>query len=269
MHDTILSFIGGGNMATALIQGLVRSGLKGSNIRVSEPDSVRSKKLHEEFGVVLEPDNATAARDGHLVVVAVKPGIVPRVLGEMALHLGKETLIVSIAAGVSIDRIRASLPQGQPVIRAMPNTPALVGEGVTVLCPGPDVTGPQMALGEALLGTVGGVRTVGDESLMDGITALSGSGPAYLYLIMEALSDAGVACGLPRDLASWLAVHTVKGSAALVQESGQHPGVLKYQVTSPGGTTIAALQVLEEAGIRGTLMRAVAAAWRRSRELSQ
>ncbi|MBF0346174.1 MAG: pyrroline-5-carboxylate reductase [Magnetococcales bacterium] len=266
--ETNLCLIGGGNMATALIQGLIQSGIKGNRIRVSEPDPVRAQALTAS-GVILSADNLHAVKDSSLVVIAVKPGVVPSVLAEITPHLHPSALVVSIAAGITLDNLQQRLPPGQPVIRSMPNTPALVGEGVTVLCPGTHVTAPQLHLAETLLGTVGDVRTVMDESLIDGVTALSGSGPAYVYLILEALSDGGVACGLPRDLATWLAINTVKGSAALVQETGQHPGVLKNQVTSPGGTTIAALQVLEEAGIRGTLMRAVTAAWQRSRELGR
>lgn len=266
--DTIVSFAGGGNMATALIQGLIRSGFQGHNLRLFEPDASRAEALQQQFGVLLAPSNAQATQGSQVLLLAVKPGIVGAVLTEVAPHLSQETLVISIAAGVTLTSLTNLLPPRQPVIRAMPNTPALIGAGVTVLCPGDNVNNEQRILGETLLKTVGDVRTVSDESVMDAVTALSGSGPAYVYLVLEALSDGGVACGLPRDLATWLAVHTVQGAAKLVQETGQHPGVLKYQVTSPGGTTIAALKVLEEAGTRGTLMRAVEAAWLRSRELN-
>lgn len=255
-------------MATALIQGLLRSGLNGKNIRVSEPDLSPRQSL-QSLGITLVAGNFNAVANAQLVVVAVKPGVVPLVLDEISANLRHDAVVVSIAAGVTLENLMRRLPMQQAVIRAMPNTPALIGEGITVLCPGPDVSPQQQALGEALLGTVGEVKTVTDESILDAVTALSGSGPAYVYLFIEALSDGGVACGLPRDLATQLAVQTVKGSAALVKETGQHPGVLKNQVTSPGGTTIAALQVLETAGVRGTLMRAVEAAWRRSQELSK
>lgn len=268
-QQTNLSIIGGGNMARAMIQGVVRAGLRGDKIRVSEPEKERSKALHDDFGVVVAPDNGAAVKGSRMVILAVKPKIISEVLNEIKPFLEQDALVISIAAGITLETLASGLPSGQSVIRAMPNTPALIGKGVTVLCPGACVTPLQLGLAETLLKTVGEVRTVTDESLIDGVTALSGSGPAYLYLIIEALSDGGVACGLPRDLADWLSVHTVMGSAALVKETGYHPGVLKNQVTSPGGTTIAALQVLEEAGIRGTLMRAVGAAWGRSRDLRQ
>ncbi|MBF0421524.1 MAG: pyrroline-5-carboxylate reductase [Magnetococcales bacterium] len=267
--DVTVAFAGGGNMAAALIQGLTQTGLSGDKVRVFEPDVARAGALRDRFGVVLADSNAAAVAGVQVLVVAVKPAMVSPILQEVAAVLTRETLVVSIAAGVTLERLHCGLAPGQPVIRAMPNTPSLIGAGVTVLCPGSSVTAQQLALAETLLAAVGEVRTLRDELLMDGVTALSGSGPAYLYLIIEALSDAGVACGLPRDMATWLAVHTTKGSAQLVHETGQHPGVLKNQVTSPGGTTIAAMQVLEEAGIRGTLMRAVQAAWKRSQELSR
>ncbi|MBF0107974.1 MAG: pyrroline-5-carboxylate reductase [Magnetococcales bacterium] len=266
LKETNLAIIGGGNMATALIQGLIRSGMPADAIRVSEPDPER-RRILASLGVTSSNDNATLVRESSLVVIAVKPKVVPSVLREIAPCLEKEALVVSIAAGITCATLSASLPPGQPVLRAMPNTPALIGEGVTVVCPTSHVGSLRIQQAETLLQTVGVVRMVHDESLIDGVTALSGSGPAYVYLILEALSDGGVACGLPRDLADLLAVQTLKGSAALVQETGLHPGVLKNQVTSPGGTTIAALRILEEAGLRGILMRAVAAAWQRSREL--
>ncbi|MBF0131955.1 MAG: pyrroline-5-carboxylate reductase [Magnetococcales bacterium] len=268
LHQTRIAFIGGGNMATALIKGLLGAGLDGKNIRVSEPDSVRAQSL-QALGITLVAGNFNAVSTVQLVVIAVKPGIVSLVLDEISGNLNRDAVVISIAAGVTLNSLTRRLPEKQPVIRAMPNTPALIGEGVTILCPGPDVSPQHRALAETLLGTVGEVKTILDESVLDAVTALSGSGPAYVYLMIEALSDGGVACGLPRDLATQLAVQTVKGSAALVKETGQHPGVLKNQVTSPGGTTIAALQVLETAGLRGILMRAVEAAWRRSQELSR
>ncbi|HAT49772.1 MAG: pyrroline-5-carboxylate reductase [Nitrospirae bacterium] len=268
LHQTRIAFIGGGNMATALIKGLLGAGLDGKNIRVSEPDSVRAQSL-QSLGITVVAGNSNTVSTAQLVVIAVKPGIVPLVLDEISGNLNRDAVVISIAAGVTLNSLMRRLPEKQPAIRAMPNTPALIGAGVTVLCPGPDVSPQHRALAETLLGTVGEVKTILDESALDAVTALSGSGPAYVYLMIEALSDGGVACGLPRDLATQLAVQTVKGSAALVKETGQHPGVLKNQVTSPGGTTIAALQVLETAGLRGILMRAVEAAWRRSQELSR
>ncbi len=164
--------------------------------------------------------------------------------------------------------IASHLPVNHPLVRSMPNTPALIGAGVTAFCASSAVGDDHRQMAKALLEAVGEAYEVADEALLDGVTALSGSGPAYVYLIAEALSDGGVNCGLPRDLADRLAIQTLIGSARLMAESGQHPGVLKYQVTSPGGTTIAALSELEKAGVRSGLIEAVRAAWTRSKELS-
>ncbi|MBF0425979.1 MAG: pyrroline-5-carboxylate reductase, partial [Magnetococcales bacterium] len=187
---------------------------------------------------------------------------------EVGALLGPRTLVLSIAAGIPLQRLAADLAPGQPVIRAMPNTPALIGAGMTVLCPATGVDPDQVEIATQLMRTAGAVAIIDDEKLMDAVTALSGSGPAYLYLVAEALSDGGVACGLPRDLADRLAQQTLFGSSRLLLESGEHPARLKSQVTSPGGTTIAALRCLEAKGTRSAFIEAVIAAWQRSRELN-
>ncbi|MBF0624313.1 MAG: pyrroline-5-carboxylate reductase [Magnetococcales bacterium] len=264
-----IAFLGGGNMATALAGGLLKQGIDPARICVAEPLPQRRKALETLLaGVTVISDNGLATANAHLVVVAVKPGVVDKVLGEVASRLAPQAVVLSIAAGVSLERLAARLPPGQALIRAMPNTPALIGAGITVLCPRPDVAEPQLELACSVMKAAGEVAVIRDEGLMDGVTALSGSGPAYVYLMAEALSDGGVACGLPRELADRLAVQTLIGAGRLLAESGQHPGVLKNQVTSPGGTTIAGLGALERAGVRGGLMEAVRAAWIRSRELN-
>ncbi|MBF0154201.1 MAG: pyrroline-5-carboxylate reductase [Magnetococcales bacterium] len=263
-----VAFLGGGNMATALISGLCQAALSPERIRVAEPDLQRRTTLQERFNVTVQADNRAVLSGADVVVVAVKPGVVAGVLQEVRSALAPHALILSIAAGISLSRLSADLPPGQPVIRAMPNTPALIGAGMTVLCSGIGVDPPLLTMAQEIMRAAGNVTVVQDEKLMDAVTALSGSGPAYLYLVAEALSDGGVACGLPRDLADLLAQQTLLGSSRLLAESGQHPAILKSQVTSPGGTTIAALRRLEEHAVRSAFMEAVVAAWQRSRELN-
>ncbi|MEO5371324.1 MAG: pyrroline-5-carboxylate reductase [Magnetococcus sp. DMHC-1] len=262
-----VAFLGGGNMATALISGLVQAGISPGQIRVAEPDPLRRNTLQERFKVTVQADNSAVLPGADVVVVAVKPGVVTKVLQEIQAGLLPQTLILSIAAGVSLARLAENLPKDQPVIRAMPNTPALIGAGMTVLCPGCGVQENQVETARRIMLAAGKVAVIQDEKLMDAVTALSGSGPAYLYLVAEALSDGGVACGLPRDLADQLTVQTLLGTSQLLASSGQHPAILKNQVTSPGGTTIAALRRLEAGGVRSALMEAVVAAWQRAREL--
>jgi pyrroline-5-carboxylate reductase len=266
--ERIITFIGGGNMAKALIAGLVDSGISANQIRVCEPDPEKQSRLSSHFGVMVSGEAASVVQGATAVILAVKPGVVVPVLSKIGPLLDPETLVISIAAGLSLGSLAKELSVDQPVVRVMPNTPALIGAGISVLYGGADLKPEMMALAREIMASVGDVEEVSDESLMDGVTALSGSGPAYVYLIAEALSDGGVSCGLPRPLADKLAVKTLIGAARLIDESGEHPAVLKNQVTSPGGTTIAALTQLERAGVRGTLIDAVGAAWNRSKELS-
>ncbi|MBF0178251.1 MAG: pyrroline-5-carboxylate reductase [Magnetococcales bacterium] len=255
-------------MASALISGLCQASFPPERIQVAEPDTSRRTTLQERFGVTVQSDNKAVVANAHVVVVAVKPGVVPEVLREIRATLPPQVLLLSIAAGISLARLSEALSPGQPIVRAMPNTPALIGAGITVLCPGDRVAPSMVAMAQDIMRAAGDVEVIRDEKLMDAVTALSGSGPAYLYLVAEALSDGGVACGLPRELADRLAQRTLLGSSRLLVESGQHPAVLKNQVTSPGGTTIAALRRLEASGVRSALMEAVVAAWQRSRELN-
>ena len=269
LDETTMAFLGGGNMATAMIRGLLEAGIAPARIRVSDPDEERRKTLKELFGATVFSDNKIAAAKAGVVVLAVKPGVVENVLSEIAPELAPGVLVISIAAGVPLERLWKQLPPKQPLVRVMPNTPALIGAGISAMLPVVGISPEKRALARQVMAAVGDVVEVTDESLMDGVTALSGSGPAFVFLIAEAFSDGGVACGLPRRLADQLAVKTLIGSARLIKEDGRHPGILKNQVTSPAGTTIAGLIQLERAGVRGALIDAVMAACRRSREMSE
>ena len=259
-----IAFVGGGNMAAAMIRGLLQAGWDANRIRVAEPSEERRAFLAGQFGVSASADTVRAVNAAQTVVLAVKPGVVNMVLQEVGQVLHPEALVISIAAGVTLEMLRRGLPAEQPLVRVMPNTPALIGAGISAILPAPGTAKDKRQRAREVMAAAGEVVEVADEALMDGITALSGSGPAYVFLIAEALSDGGVACGLPRSLADTLAVQTLLGSARLLDETGQHPGVLKNQVTSPGGTTIAGLAELERAGVRSALMAAVTAAWHRS-----
>lgn len=269
LDATSITFIGGGNMAAALISGLIEAGTDPQKITVAEPAPERRAWLEKTHGVLAYASNHAACQDAQAVVVAVKPGVVATVLQEAAPALAPETLVISIAAGVSLASLQVALPKDQPVIRVMPNTPALVRAGISALYPASSVGLQALELGKSILGAAGEVVVLEKESQMDAVTALSGSGPAYVYQMAEALSDGGVACGLPRPLATRLAVETLLGAATLMKASDLHPGALKDQVTSPGGTTIAGVAALEENGMRSALIKAVQAACERSIELGK
>lgn len=261
-----IGFIGGGNMAEAIIRGLLRGAFPAAGIVVSEPGAERRRLLQEQFGVTLAADNLEVARGCGLVVLAVKPQIAAEVLSGIGAAFAGDKLLISILAGVATATIEDFFDGAPRVVRAMPNTPALVGAGATALCPGRFAGVDDLLVARHLFEAVGSVQVVG-EAQMDAVTGLSGSGPAYVFTIIEALADGGVQEGLPRDTALALAVQTVLGAARLVQESGEHPAVLRDKVCSPGGTTIAGLKALEEKGLRAALMEAVGSAARRSREL--
>jgi len=263
-----LGVIGAGNMGSALVKGIVRAGaLAPDKIVVADPDGSRSAALCKESGVRRAKANTEVARDSEYVVLAVKPGVIGPVTQEIAGELGEEQTLVSLAAGVPLSRIREKLGAARPaLVRVMPNTPALVGAGMFAVS-APGVAEERVARLTEFLSAVGEVVQVREE-LMDAVTGLSGSGPAFVFVFIEALSDGGVAAGLPRAVAQRLAVRTVEGAAKMVRETGEHPGALKDAVASPGGTTIAGLAELERAGFRGAVAAAVRAAANRSRELS-
>lgn len=264
-----IGFLGTGNMAEALIKGLLSAGLvKPEQIWGSEPRASRCQFLREQYGINMTTHNIDVVRRANLVVLSVKPQVLLGVMDEVSPHLKPRCLCVSVAAGVPLQVLEAHLPKETRIIRVMPNTPALVGAGATAIAASTSASPADVKLAEKMFGAVG-FTVVMDEEQLDAVTGLSGSGPAYMFLVIEALSDAGVKVGLSRYNALALAAHTVLGSAKLLLKTGQHPGHLKDMVTSPGGTAIAGLHTLEEGGLRTTLMNAVEAATRRSRELGE
>jgi pyrroline-5-carboxylate reductase len=256
-------FIGAGNMAEALLRGLLAAGMRASQLVACDPVEARRKAV-EQLGVRTAPDNAAALRC-EVVVLAVKPQQLAAALGSMSAGPAGP-LFVSIVAGATSRRLGQLLGTQARVVRSMPNTPALIGAGITAVASDTGCSEADLRLAESVLSAVGRVVRV-PESAMDAVTGLSGSGPAYVYLFIEALTEAGLREGLPLATARELVVQTAIGAARMVAESGESPAVLKERVTSPGGTTIAGLAALEEAGLRSALFAAVHAATARSREL--
>lgn len=262
-----MGFIGTGNMAEALIKGLLQAGaLRPERLHGSDPRRVRCDEMRARYGINVTTHNEDVMRRADIVVLSVKPQILTKVCDEISPHLRPRALVVSIAAGVPVAVLEAHLPRGTRVVRVMPNTPALVGAGATAIAAGGHATEEDLQVTRRIFDSVG-MTVVLDEEQLDAVTGLSGSGPAYVFLVIEALSDAGVKVGLSRYNALALAAQTVLGSAKLLLETGTHPGQLKDMVTSPGGTAIAGLHTLEAGGLRTTLINAVEAATRRSREL--
>lgn len=263
-----IGFIGTGNMAEALIRGLLRGNVFAADqVVASAPREERVRELAEKYGIHATGSNREAA-SARIVVLSVKPQILARVLDEIAESLDRETLVISIAAGVPVEAIQARLAAGTRVVRAMPNTPALVDAAATAIAGGEHALESDLTEAKRIFDAVG-ITVIVEESQLDAITGLSGSGPAYVFLILEALSDAGVKVGLSRRTAQLLAAQTLLGSAKLLLETNEHPGKLKDMVTSPGGTAITGLHTLEHGGLRTTLINAVEAATRRSRELGE
>jgi pyrroline-5-carboxylate reductase len=254
-------------MATAIIQGMIRHGTSAELISASDPSPATRASLVGETGVPTFDSNAEVVKNSDVVVLAVKPQVIAPVLAELRPLITPDHLVVSVAAGVSLATLTNGLGPDRRIARAMPNTPALVGEGAAGYCLGPNAKECDDSTVATCLSSIGIAFRV-PESQLDAVTGLSGSGPAFVYIMIEALADGGVRAGLPRDMALALAAQTVLGSAKMVIETGQHPGLLKDQVASPGGTTIAGLHALERGAIRAALMDAVEAAYRRSIELS-
>jgi pyrroline-5-carboxylate reductase len=268
-----IGFLGAGNMAEALIRGLVRGGhVPADQVSASGPRRERLDDLHRRYGINVTVENRDLAGRAGLVVLSVKPQILHHVLREVGDQLRPGALVVSIAAGVDTETIEAAIETaggtGVRVVRAMPNTPATVGAGATAIAPGRHASAADLATAKALFDAVG-ITVVLDEGQLDAVTGLSGSGPAYIFLILEALSDAGVKVGLSRRNAQLLAAQTVLGSAKMLLETDEHVGRLKDMVTSPGGTAIAGLHTLEQGGLRTTLINAVETATKRARELGR
>jgi pyrroline-5-carboxylate reductase len=264
-----IGFLGAGKMATALARGFVRAEIVSpKEIIAGDLSEAARAAFTKETGAKTTASNSDVLKFASVLILAVKPDQVVGVLAEQRGHFTNEHLLISIAAGVTLARLEAALPAGSRVIRVMPNTPALVGEAAAAFALGKSATAADGELAKKLLSAVGVALQV-KESLLDAVTGLSGSGPAYVYQFIEALSDGGVAAGLPRDIATKLAAQTVLGAAKMVLETGQHPGALKDQVTSPGGTTIEGLHELEKGKLRATVMSAVRAATEKSKKLGQ
>lgn len=267
MNIRKIAFIGGGNMAEAIMRGLLREDV-GVGVCVAEINPRRRDELTARFPHVrVVSDAAEAAQWGEVVILAIKPQQAEGALDLIERAVTPEKLVISIMAGIPCAKIEANLPPGCRVIRAMPNTPALIGAGATAVCQGRKASADDLDIARQIFALVGVAVSV-EEKLMDAVTGLSGSGPAYVFTFIEALSDAGVKNGLPRDVSAQLAAQTVLGAARMVVETGEHPTLLKEKVTSPGGTTIAALHTLEVGTFRGTVMNAVETATLKSKELA-
>jgi len=267
-----IGFIGAGAMAEALVGGLRAAGIPGANLWAADPDPGRCRRLADRHQVHTTDDNAEVMRHSDVMVIAVKPAVVVPALAALASNPDADVtrpLWISIAAGVTLARLGNALASQARIVRAMPNTPALVQAGATALCGNALATPADLAAARSLFDGVGISWEAPAEELLDAVTGLSGSGPAYVFVFLEALGDAGVRMGLPRDAAFELACQTVYGAAKLALETGRHPAELADQVTSPGGTTAAGLERLEAGGLRAAVHEAVAAATRRSRELGE
>jgi pyrroline-5-carboxylate reductase len=269
IKDKIIAFLGAGNMGGALIQGLRdKDILPPKSIWAADVRQERLKYLEDTHRINVTSDNQQAVGEADIIVLAVKPQQLDSLLAEIQPLVGESKLVISIAAGITLAHLQSRLGGKARIIRVMPNMPALVGAGMAALCSGKQARPEDLKLGEEVFGCVGETVVV-KEDLMDAVTGLSGSGPAYVMVVIEALADAGVKLGLPRDTALQLAAQTVLGAAQLLKQKGLHPAQLRDMVASPGGTTIAGLCVLEQGGLRAALIEAVEAAARRSKELGK
>ena len=259
-----IAFVGGGVMAEAMLAGILEAGIaRPEEVAVGEPVEARRRHLTERHGVAATDDNAAAVRDAHLVVLAVKPQDLPAVFRDLGGSLRRGQVVLSIVAGARLETLARGL-QHEAVVRVIPNTPAQIGQGMSVWTATPQVSQAAREEVAKVLRTLGEEQYVPEEKFIDMATAVSASGPAYVFLFIEAMTDAGVYLGFPREVARKLVLQTVLGSARLVQETGRHPAELSNMVTSPGGTTAEALRAFEEGGLRATVLRAVDAAYRKS-----
>jgi pyrroline-5-carboxylate reductase len=264
-----IAFLGAGQMAEACIRGLLRAELiRAGAVWVSDIRAERCRHLADQLGVQPATSNLAAVEAAETIFVSVKPQDVPRLLDEIGADVGREQLVISIAAGVTLRALERRLPHRPPVIRVMPNTPALVQSGMAVLAPGEGVSPDQEQVALRIFNAVGRALVLPERHL-DAVTALSGSGPAFLAVVAEALSDAGVRVGLPRDVAHLLAAQTMLGTGRMLADTGLHPALLKEAVTSPGGTAIAGVHAMERGGVRALLMDAIVAATERSAALGR
>lgn len=264
-----IAFIGGGIMAEAFIRGMLHKGLaKSTEIVASDPLAERRTHLAETLGIYVSASNVEAIADAETVFLAVKPQVLGKVLDELAGHLSPDILLFTFIAGAKIETIRQALGV-KAIVRIMPNTPCQIGEGMSVWTATPDTSPQQREWAQQIIAALGEEVYVDNEDYLDMATALNGSGPAYVFLFMEALIDAGVHLGLPRAISEKLVLQTVRGSAIYAQSSGLHLAILRNGVTSPGGTTAEALYRLEEGGLRATLSRAVSAAYEKAKRLGE
>jgi pyrroline-5-carboxylate reductase len=262
-----IAILGAGKIGEALLAGVLASGTAPTDVVICERVPERAAELVERYGVGRADEAVDAVRDADVVVLAVKPGDIAAVAAQVGTALRPGAMVLSVAAGVTAATIEAALPEATPVVRVMPNTPMLVRQAMSAIAAGTAAGGEHLDRAEALMSTVGRVVRV-PEAQIDLVTAVSGSGPAYLYLVVESMIDAGVLLGLPRPLARELAVQTALGASTMLTETGEHPALLREAVTSPGGTTAAALRELEDAGLRAAFYDALEACRDRARELA-
>lgn len=266
--DKTIAFLGAGNMGAAMAREILAAGVaEPHRLLLSDVRQDHAAALAAELGCRAAADNREAAAASDVIVLAVKPQVIREALADVSGAVTPSHLVLSIAAGVPISALEAGLPAGVPVVRVMPNISCQVGEGMSVYSPGSSARPEHLQVARTILEAVGRAEQA-EERLLDAVTGLSGSGPAFVFIVIEALADGGVRMGLPRDLAQTLAVQTVLGAAKMVRETGLHPAELKDRVCSPGGTTIAGVAALEAAGVRSAMIRAVEAAARRAGELA-
>jgi len=269
MTNSRLAFIGGGNMASSLVGGLIADGWDPGRIHVADPDRQQTDRLAQHFSVITTQDNRSAVEQADAMILAVKPQAVKAVVSELAgVIAAQQPLLISIAAGIRETTLRGWLAEDTAIVRTMPNTPALVQSGATALYANANVSTAQHNMAESILRAVGLTLWVDDEDLMDAVTALSGSGPAYFFLFMEALQSAGTELGLPAETARLLTLQTAFGAAKMALESAEDAAVLRQRVTSPGGTTERALDYFRQHGFEDIVQGALQAAAERSRELA-
>jgi pyrroline-5-carboxylate reductase len=260
------AIFGAGVMGETLLSGLVRSGRDVTDLCITEKRTDHAAELNAKYGVSVL-DNATAAKSADVLVLVVKPQDMDGLLAEIRDHVVPGNLVVSLAAGITTEFLESRLPEGSSVVRVMPNTPALVDQGMAAISPGQHCTPEHLDEAEALLRSCGRVVQV-PEKYQDAVTAISGSGPAYIFYVVEAMIEAGVVLGLPRNTSTELVVQTLFGAATMLKETGEHPTVLRERVSSPGGTTVAALRQLDDHKVRAAFISAIEAAARRSHELA-
>lgn len=262
-----LAIVGGGKMGEALLGGLLHAGWAPGDVAVCEQHPERCKEITDRYGARAATDLAEIVKGASSVVLAVKPQDFDAVLASLSPILEPGTLVISIAAGITTRFIESRLPGGVPVVRAMPNTPALLREGITAIAAGAHASDEDMAAADEILGCVSRVVHLHEKHL-DAVTGVSGTGPAYVFFLAESLVEAAVGVGLPRDVATELSIQTILGAARMLRETGKHPIVLREEVTSPGGTTVAAMRILEREGVRSAFLDAVRAATERSHQLA-